>query len=91
MTQTLAHVSDLHFGLGRHEHAAAAVVQQLLRASVDHVIVSGDVTHRGRAEELERFSACFAPLRAVARVSVALFPAASLMVPLFNPSEVVAT
>jgi Icc protein len=70
MTQALAHVSDLHFGLGGHEHAAAALVQQLLRSAVDHVIVSGDVTHRGRQDEYERFWACFAPLRDTARVIV---------------------
>lgn len=71
MTQTLAHVSDLHFGLAANlEAAATTLVEQLLRSAVDHVIVSGDVTHRGRREELERFWACFSPLGEAAGLHV---------------------
>jgi Icc protein len=69
--KTLAHLSDLHFGLGGHQEAAAAtLVQQLLREGIDHVIVSGDVTHRGRRDELERFWSCFEALEEAATVSV---------------------
>jgi Icc protein len=70
VSKTLAHVSDLHFGLRHHEATAAALVQRLCREQVDHVIVSGDVTHRGRRDELERFWSCFAPLREAGVLSV---------------------
>lgn len=59
-THTLAHLSDLHFGLSPGvERMAAALCQTLLAARVDHVVVSGDVTHRGRRDELERFEQDF--------------------------------
>lgn len=69
--QTLAHVSDLHFGLAANlEAAAALLVQQLVRHAIDHVIVSGDVTHRGRRDEAKRFWSCFAPLAEAHALSV---------------------
>ena len=62
MIQTLAHLSDLH--LGRSEATDGEVARAVAAlGSVDHVIVSGDVTHRGRADELERFERLFAPIR----------------------------
>ncbi len=69
--KTLAHASDLHFGAGRAiERRAAALCQAFLDAHVDHVVVTGDVTHRGRAAEWERFRAAFAPLVDAGRVTV---------------------
>jgi 3',5'-cyclic-AMP phosphodiesterase len=71
VSKTLAHVSDLHFGLAsRFEAAAAALVQMLIDHAVDHVVVSGDLTHRGRWQELERFWACLSPLREATELSV---------------------
>jgi 3',5'-cyclic AMP phosphodiesterase CpdA len=63
-TRTLAHVSDLHFGRdGSTERAAARICDALLAMHVDDVLVTGDVTNRGRADEYERFARTFAPLR----------------------------
>lgn len=59
----LAHLSDLHLGRSAaDERAAARLVQALGEARVEHVAVTGDVTHRGRRDELERFRAIFRPL-----------------------------
>ena len=63
MTRTLAHLSDLH--LGRSEDDAAtlrALVSALVEARVDQVVVTGDVTHRGRLEELSDFRRLTAPI-----------------------------
>jgi len=62
--RTIAHVSDLH--LGRDSQTDAKVVRladALRSADIDVVLVTGDVTHRGRRAELEAFEAIFAPLR----------------------------
>lgn len=65
MERTIAHVSDLHLGRDRQTDAGAArVAEALLLAGVDSVLVTGDVTHRGRRAELATFEALFAPLRA---------------------------
>lgn len=71
MALTLAHVSDLHFGMRTSlEDASARLVETLYHRAVDHVVVSGDITNRGRAEELERFWARWSPLREVTTLSV---------------------
>lgn len=71
MSLVLAHLSDLHFGAGLElERTTASLVRSLIRRNVDHVVISGDVTDRGRWEEYERFWTCLAPLRQVAEVSV---------------------
>lgn len=70
-SQTLAHLSDLHFGLSPGvERMASALCQTLLAARVDHVVVSGDVTHRGRRDEFERFQQVFHPLLKTGRMTV---------------------
>jgi 3',5'-cyclic AMP phosphodiesterase CpdA len=62
-TRTLAHLSDLHFGAGeRAAESAAALCRTLASARVDHVVVTGDVTHRGRYDELAEFEDAFAEL-----------------------------
>jgi len=62
--RTLAHVSDLHVGKdAATDRAAARLCEALLAADVDEVLVTGDVTHRGRAVEHARFERLFAPLR----------------------------
>jgi len=69
--RTLAHLSDLHIGLSPvSDAAAAALVDLLIAHRVDHVVVTGDITHRGRASELERFRELFAPLLSGGRVTV---------------------
>jgi 3',5'-cyclic-AMP phosphodiesterase len=69
--RSLAHVSDLHLGRDRRTDAAArALGAALHRAPVDAVLVTGDVTHRGRAAELRAFEDAFAPLLERGRVVV---------------------
>jgi 3',5'-cyclic AMP phosphodiesterase CpdA len=63
-TRTLAHLSDLHVGRdAATDREALRVRDALLAARVDDVLVTGDVTHRGRAGELATFERLFAPLR----------------------------
>jgi len=60
--RSLAHLSDLHIGAGRKtEERAVALAQLLMATDVDHVVVTGDITNRGRRDELERFRRIFAP------------------------------
>jgi 3',5'-cyclic AMP phosphodiesterase CpdA len=55
-TQTVAHLSDLHIGSGpKTDDAVLRLREALVGEGVDHVIVTGDVTHRGRVGEVERF------------------------------------
>jgi 3',5'-cyclic-AMP phosphodiesterase len=69
--QTLAHLSDLHLGLGQGQEAAArALVEALQEAHVEQVVVTGDVTHRGRDEEMSLFLDVFAPLQRAHRLTV---------------------
>jgi metallophosphoesterase superfamily enzyme len=68
---TLAHLSDLHLGLSSAaERMAAALCRTLLAAKIDHVIVSGDITHRGRRDELARFQQIFHPLLKTRRMTI---------------------
>jgi len=63
MLQTFAHLSDLHLGAGSvPAHASHRLCSALLSVRVQRVIVTGDVTHRGRRAELDLFHAAFAPL-----------------------------
>jgi Icc protein len=57
----LAHLSDLHIGTGA-EVAAEQLVDALLRSGADRIALTGDITHRGRRGELERFRRVFAPV-----------------------------
>jgi 3',5'-cyclic AMP phosphodiesterase CpdA len=62
-TPTIAHVSDLHIGKdAAASRSARLLVQALDAAGIDQVLLTGDVTHRGRLEELKEFRAIFAPL-----------------------------
>jgi 3',5'-cyclic AMP phosphodiesterase CpdA len=61
--KTLAHLSDLHLGESAlHERRAAALVASVLAEGVDHVVLTGDVTHGGLLAEYARFRVLFAPL-----------------------------
>jgi 3',5'-cyclic AMP phosphodiesterase CpdA len=63
LTRTLAHLSDLHLGRSQRDvEALRAMVAALVEAGVDHVVVTGDVTHRGRLDELAAFRRLTAPL-----------------------------
>jgi 3',5'-cyclic AMP phosphodiesterase CpdA len=67
----LAHLSDLHIGRSVESDARAVrLCQALVESRVDHVVVTGDVTHRGRRRELARFEETFAPLRESGRLTV---------------------
>jgi len=71
VSRTLAHISDLHIGRDdATDHAARRIVEALLAARVDDVLLTGDVTHRGRREELARFERVFAPLLEQGRLLV---------------------
>jgi 3',5'-cyclic AMP phosphodiesterase CpdA len=64
VTRTLAHISDLHFGRDAATDAAAVATATALRVEgVDEILVTGDVTHRGRDDELSAFERAFAPIR----------------------------
>ncbi len=68
---TLAHLSDLHLGQGAAREATArALCRTLLESAIDHVVVTGDVTHRGRDVEMAVFLDVFAPLLRHGRMSV---------------------
>lgn len=68
---SFAHISDLHFGLGETiVPRMRRLVSHLLAEGVDHVLCTGDVTHRGREEEFEAFVEVFAPLLDAGRMVV---------------------
>jgi 3',5'-cyclic-AMP phosphodiesterase len=61
---TLIHISDLHIGQdAKADERAARLAQTLAEFRADTILLTGDVTHRGRLEELERFEELFAPVR----------------------------
>jgi len=69
--KTLAHVSDLHIGKSvETERRAVAIRDAMLAAEIDHVVVTGDLTHRGRTGELAVFWRIFQPLRELDRLTV---------------------
>ncbi|HET7824636.1 MAG TPA: metallophosphoesterase [Anaeromyxobacter sp.] len=69
----MAHVSDLHLGRNERTDAAArGLCSALVEARVDAVLVTGDVTHRGRRAELLSFEDAFEPL--LCRGVVAVVP-----------------
>ncbi len=71
MVRSIAHVSDLHLGRDRRTDAAARrLCAALVQARVDAVLVTGDVTHRGRRSELCAFENAFEPLLSLGRVIV---------------------
>lgn len=67
----LAHLSDLHLGeRPEHTRSARALVRSLLEERVDHVVVTGDVTHSGSIAEYETWLEVFDPLLREKRVTV---------------------
>ncbi len=69
-TLTLAHVSDLHLGLPGADRRTERICEALVEAGVDHVMVTGDITQKGRRREWETFLRAFAPLLEAGRVTV---------------------
>ncbi|QSQ24896.1 metallophosphoesterase [Pyxidicoccus parkwayensis] len=68
--RTLAHLSDLHLDLTPESDAAARALVGALQASgVDHVVVTGDLTHQGMSVEYRRFRELFAPLLDAGRLT----------------------
>jgi 3',5'-cyclic-AMP phosphodiesterase len=67
----LAHLSDLHLG-ERPELAASAraLVRSVLEQQIDHVVVTGDITHTGSISEYETWLDVFAPLLEARKVTV---------------------
>ena len=68
---TLAHLSDLHFGQGpAREAMARALCQALIESTIEHVVVTGDITNKGRDVEMSLFLEVFAPLLRQGRLTV---------------------
>jgi 3',5'-cyclic-AMP phosphodiesterase len=67
--RTLAHLSDLHLGRSLETDQAAARLRAALE-DVDHTVVTGDVTNRGRRDELLRFHHLFGDLVSRGKLSV---------------------
>ncbi len=68
---TLAHLSDLHLGESAlQQQRAARLVDALLDSAIDHVVLTGDVTHSGNIDEYELYLALFRPLREAGRLTV---------------------
>ncbi len=71
MDQTLAHLSDLHLGRRRADRVIARrLVEKLLLDGIDHVVVTGDLTARGRIDEWEDFCEIFTPLERTGRLTL---------------------
>ena len=69
--RALAHLSDLHLGQSAKTDAAAVLLSRTLqKLHVDHVVVTGDITHRGREAEVLRFYKIFEPFLLTNRLTV---------------------
>jgi 3',5'-cyclic AMP phosphodiesterase CpdA len=70
-TKKLAHLSDLHLGKGEAvRRRAEALCARLIDDEIDHVVVTGDVTNRGRFAEWALFIDAFAPLFDSGRLTI---------------------
>jgi 3',5'-cyclic AMP phosphodiesterase CpdA len=68
---TLAHISDLHVGRdARVDRDVSALAADLAARRVDHVVLTGDVTHRGRDGEYDAFQRAFRGLLDEERITV---------------------
>lgn len=71
LPRTLVHLSDIHIGRSPlDEMRAANLVKRLVTTRVDHVVVTGDLTNKGRKQELERFREIFLPLQSAGRLTL---------------------
>src|SRR3954451_20590298 len=53
----LLHLSDLHFGTSEAPDVAASLAPLIERVDPELVVASGDLTHRGRADQHDRAAA----------------------------------
>lgn len=68
--RTLAHLSDLHLDLSPQSDASARALVEALQAEVvDHVVVTGDLTHQGANAEYRRFREIFSPFLDTGRLT----------------------
>jgi len=69
--RTIAHLSDLHIGRSQQDaDSAVALRDAIIAANVDHVLVTGDVTDRGKATEYADFERIFGGLQAEGRLVI---------------------
>src|SRR6185503_21221533 len=69
-TKMLAHLSDLHVGRSDEDDAQAErLARALAEIGIDHVLLTGDVTHRGRWREWATFERLFEPLLGSGRLT----------------------
>jgi Icc protein len=69
-TKMLAHLSDLHMGRSPEDDAQAEqLARALVELGIDHVLVTGDITHKGRTREWELFQETFAAFFATGRIT----------------------
>jgi Icc protein len=63
------HVSDLHIGIhSAADRAAARLCETLLHGHAGPILLTGDVTHRGRRQELQHYQELFGPLLRTGRL-----------------------
>jgi Icc protein len=71
LIHTFAHLSDLHLrSSAKSARRAHGLLQLIERERIDHVVLTGDVTHRGRLEELSELERIFGALLADGRLTV---------------------
>jgi Icc protein len=68
--ETLAHLSDLHVGRDEDDGVLEHMCHALLKRNVGHVVVTGDITHRGRRNEWQRFQRAFSALEQRGRLTL---------------------
>lgn len=69
--KTLAHISDLHIGeSGLRSTSLRLLADHLEERAIDHVIVTGDITHNGRRLEMKEFDIVFGPLADAGKLTV---------------------
>src|SRR5262245_21372401 len=67
----LAHISDLHVGKSaRTDRSVRALAKSLVEQRVDHVVLTGDVTHGGRRREYDAFCRMFRSLSFGGRITL---------------------
>lgn len=67
----LAHLSDLHLGHSQsRDRRAAHLFDALGKADVDHLVVTGDLTHGGRLRDYELFLELSRPFERTGRLTV---------------------
>ncbi len=71
ISRRIVHVSDLHIGASRSFlRVARSIRRRLDDEGFDHVVITGDLTHRGRPSELRDFDEVFGDLVADGRATV---------------------